>query len=141
MRVLFLCTGNAFRSQMAEAVARSKAPAGTVVRSAGVAPAGVHPLALEILAEAGYDTRGLRSKGLEEVEGPFDVVVTLCDGARDRCPTWPGARRVEHWPLPDPAAEPDPDRRERLCRDVLREIERRVADLFETEKPRDETAQ
>lgn len=103
-RILFLCTGNAARSQMAEAIAN--AFHGDVVEavSAGSRPAGwVHPLAIRAMAEAGVDISDARSKGASEfLEQPFDVVVTVCDSAAQDCPLWPGAARLEHWPIDDP---------------------------------------
>lgn len=104
-RILFLCTGNAARSQMAEGIAN--AFHGDVVDavSAGSRPAGwVHPLAIRALAEIGIDISGARSKGTGEFAGEaFDIVVTVCDSAALDCPTWPNAKRVEHWPIEDPS--------------------------------------
>ncbi len=103
--VLFLCTGNSARSQMAEALLR-KATAGSVaVASAGTRPAGVHPMAIKVLAALGVNTDDLHSKGLDEIGGKaFDLVVTLCDIAREQCPALPQHRELIHWSLADPAA-------------------------------------
>ena len=103
-RVLFLCTGNSARSQMAEALVNTHFGDEWQAVSAGTQPAGyVHPYALRALAEAGIEHRG-RSKGAEEFRGePFDLVVTVCDDAAENCPFWPGLGRQVHFGLPDPA--------------------------------------
>ena len=108
-RVLFLCTGNAARSQMAEGLARGLHGDVLDVVSAGSKPAGwVHPLAIKALAEIGIDGSDLTSKAAEPFrEQEFDVVVTVCDSAAQDCPTWPGAKRIEHWPIVDPSYGPD----------------------------------
>jgi len=108
-RILFLCTGNAARSQMAEAIADSFH--GDVVEavSAGSRPTGwVHPLAIKAMADKGVDIREARSKSAEEfLNEPFDVVVTVCDSAAEDCPVWSGAKRIEHWSIVDPSFGPD----------------------------------
>src|SRR5215212_4211547 len=100
-RILFLCTGNAARSQMAEALASSFH--GDVVEavSAGSRPAGwVHPLAIRAMAAIGVDIHDAESKGVDRfLDEPFDVVVTVCDSAAQDCPNWPRAKRLEHWPI------------------------------------------
>lgn len=104
-RVLILCTGNSCRSQMAEALWRHEAGDRWEAQSAGVDPKSVHPLARRVLDEAGISTEGLRSKHLREFAGQaFDLVVTVCDNAREVCPVIPGAVRREHWPFDDPPA-------------------------------------
>jgi arsenate reductase len=104
-RILFLCTGNAARSQMAEGLARRFHGDVVEVVSAGSRPAGfVHPLAIRALAEIGIVSSTQYSKSANEfVDQEFDVVVTVCDSAAQDCPTWPGAKRVEHWPIEDPS--------------------------------------
>ena len=104
-KALFLCTGNSCRSQMAEALLRHHAPGGWQTHSAGSRPTGaVHPLALRVLEELGINASGARSKSVEGLKGEaFDLVVTVCDDARDSCPVFPEARRTEHWPFEDPA--------------------------------------
>ena len=103
-RILFLCTGNAARSQMAEGLARAFHGEVVDVVSAGSRAAGwVHPLAIGALAEIGIDIRDAQSKSADEfIDEPFDVVVTVCDSAAQDCPTWSGAKRIEHWPIEDP---------------------------------------
>ncbi len=106
-QVLFLCTGNSARSQMAEALLeREVARAGLTceVESAGIDPKGVNPLTIRALAEAGIDWSGAESKSIAGFYGrPFDLVVTVCDRARQACPYFPGAKRQLHWDLEDPA--------------------------------------
>ncbi len=103
-RVLFLCTGNSCRSQMAEALARSRHGDRWEVYSAGTAPAGyVHPLALRVLEEIGIHHQG-RSKSVDAFRDmDFDLVVTVCDAAREACPVWLGKGRKIHRGFPDPA--------------------------------------
>ncbi len=102
-RVLFLCRHNAVRSQMAEALLRARFPTRFDAASAGITPTGVHPLALQVLAEAGVSTAGLRSKPVEEfVDRTFDVVATVC-GDEAACPFFPGGRQI-HRAFPDPSA-------------------------------------
>jgi arsenate reductase len=103
-RILFLCTGNAARSQMAEGLMRAFHGDVVDVVSAGSRAAGwVHPLAVAALAEIGIDISDARSKSAEPfLDQPFDVVVTVCDSAAQDCPIWPGATRIEHWPIEDP---------------------------------------
>lgn len=110
MSVLFLCTHNSSRSQMAEGLLRARGGDGDgyMVYSAGTHPRGVHPLAVRALAEIGIDIgamAGHRAKSLDEFAGqPMDLVVTVCDDAAEECPFFPGARRQEHWSFPDPSA-------------------------------------
>lgn len=103
-RVLFLCTGNSCRSQMAEAIVNSQMGEKWEASSAGSRPAGyVHPMAIKALAEMGIEHQG-RSKSLDEFRGQaFDVVITLCDQSDDECPVWLGKGRNLHNPFPDPA--------------------------------------
>ena len=103
-RVLFLCTGNSARSQMAEGIVNARFGDKWQAVSAGTEPAGyVHPMALRALAEVGIDHQG-RSKSAGEFHGqPFDLVITVCDDAAENCPFWPGLGRQVHFGLPDPA--------------------------------------
>jgi protein-tyrosine-phosphatase/DNA-binding transcriptional ArsR family regulator len=103
--VLFLCTENSARSQMAEGFLRNIGGSRVEVFSAGVAPSSVHPRAIQIMAEMGIDISQQRAKSLDEFEGrPFDYVITVCDRARETCPTISEDAQVIHWSLPDPAA-------------------------------------
>ena len=108
-RVLFLCTGNAARSQMAEGLANAFHGDVMEAVSAGSRPTGwVHPLAIKAMADIGVDISGAQSKSAEPfLDQPFDVVVTVCDSAAQDCPNWPGAKRIEHWPIVDPSYGPD----------------------------------
>jgi arsenate reductase len=104
-RILFLCTGNAARSQMAEAIANAFHSDKVEAVSAGSRPAGwVHPLSIRAMAEQGVDIRDAESKPADRfMNEKFDVVVTVCDSAAQDCPHWPNAARVEHWPIEDPS--------------------------------------
>jgi arsenate reductase len=131
-RILFLCTGNAARSQMAEALARHFHGDVVDAVSAGSRPAGwVHPMAIRTMAELGVDIHDAESKSAAQfLDQPFDVVVTVCDSAAQDCPLWPGAARIEHWPIEDPSFGPDAQERFRETRDDLaRRIEELVTEL------------
>ncbi len=105
MRVLFLCTHNSSRSQMAEGLLRARGGAAYDVFSAGTEPRIVHPLAIKVMREIGIDIRGHRAKSLEEFRNqpPMDLVVTVCGEAAEACPYFPNARRQVHWGFPDPS--------------------------------------
>lgn len=105
LRVLFLCTHNSARSQMAEALMMQAAGGRVVAASAGSEVGRVHPLAVEVMAERGLDISRQRSKPLEPlVAQPWDVVVTVCDRVREVCPALPPETRTVHWSVADPAA-------------------------------------
>ena len=102
--VLFLCTGNSCRSQMAEGTLRHAAGDRFEVVSAGTRPAGLNPTAVEVMRETGIDISNHRSKNLDEFLGQrFDWVITVCDAAKEACPLFPGASRQLHWSFEDPA--------------------------------------
>ena len=108
MRVLFLCTHNSSRSQMAEGLLRARGGERYRAFSAGTHPRLVNPLAIKAMAELSIDISehaGHRAKGIEEFESmpPMDLVVTVCDEAAEECPYFPRARRQEHWGFPDPS--------------------------------------
>ena len=107
-RILFLCTHNSSRSQMAEGLLQARGGADYSAYSAGTRPGGIHPLAIRAMAEIGIDiseAAGHRSKGLDAYAGEaFDLVVTVCDAAAEECPFFPGARSQQHWGFPDPSA-------------------------------------
>ena len=130
-RVLFLCTGNAARSQLAEALARLDHPDVLDAVSAGSRPAfGVHSLAVAVMAELGSDIEGARSKPADEFHDiEFDAVVTVCDSAAQDCPVWPNARRLEHWSIEDPSFEPDPVRRYERFVETRDDLRRRIGAL------------
>lgn len=124
-RVLFLCTENSARSQMAEGFLRHWGGSAFEVYSAGTRPSTVHPLTVRVMQEVGIDITGHRSKSVDAFAGmTFDVVVTLCDIAREACPVFPVARRQLHWDIPDPrAVEGSEDERLaafRRARDLIR---------------------
>jgi arsenate reductase len=134
-RILFLCTGNAARSQMAEGLARAFHGDVVDVVSAGSRPAGwVHPLAIRALAEIGIDASDHTSKSADQfINEPFDAVITVCDSAAQDCPVWPGAKRIEHWPIVDPSWGPD-DPATRYDRFVAtrNELQRRIDEFIPT---------
>lgn len=108
-RVLFLCTGNSARSQIAEALLEHASAGAVSAISAGSNPKPLHPNAVRVMHEQGLDVGDRRSKHLSEVSAHhFDYVVSLCDRVREVCPEFPGAD-VMHWSVPDPAREGDSD--------------------------------
>lgn len=104
IRVLFVCTGNSARSQMAEALLRQIGRGAFETFSAGTDPRGVNPLTVRALANVGIDASAARSKSVTEFLGQsFDYVVTVCDRARESCPVFPGGAESLHWGFDDPA--------------------------------------
>ena len=104
IRVLFVCTGNSARSQIAEAVLGRLGGSDFEVLSAGTEPKGVNPYTVRVLDDAGIDWSGARSKSVDEFAGQsFDYVITVCDRARQSCPVFPGSHNSLHWGLEDPA--------------------------------------
>jgi protein-tyrosine-phosphatase/DNA-binding transcriptional ArsR family regulator len=109
-RVLFLCTGNSTRSQMAEALAEELSHGAVSAVSAGSHPKPLHPNAVRVMRERGIDLAGRRPKHLSELAGRrFDYVISLCDRVREVCPEFPGGPELVHWSIPDPAREPGSD--------------------------------
>lgn len=103
-RVLFICTHNSARSQMAEGLLRRLGGVRFEVFSAGTEATHVRPLAIQAMAEIGIDLRGQQSKTLERyLHQPFDEVITVCDTAAEACPVFPGAVHRRHWSFPDPS--------------------------------------
>ncbi len=103
IRVLFLCTGNSCRSQMAEGWAKALHPELLEAYSAGIQPQGLNPDAVRVMAEAGVDISGHRSKHLQELAGlRFDYVITVCDQANEQCPVFPGTAKRLHVGFEDP---------------------------------------
>ncbi len=104
-KILFVCTGNSVRSQMAEGFARYYARDQFEISSAGTHPVGVNPYALQVMNEVDIDISDQTSDPLSDFSvQDFDCVVTLCDSARDSCPVIPTGIESHHWPLPDPAS-------------------------------------
>ncbi len=103
-RVLFLCTGNSCRSQLAEGLLRHYAGSRFDVFSAGTKPVRVNAKAVLVMRELGLDLASHRSKNVDEFAGQhFDYVITVCDNAKSACPFFPGGGRRLHWPFDDPA--------------------------------------
>ncbi len=134
-RVLFLCTGNSARSQMAEAFLRQLAGDRFEVYSAGLEPKGIHPLTRQVLAEVGLDISGQTSKDLGQFLGKvhFGYLITVCANAEQRCPVFPGLGVRLHWPFDDPATIGGSDA-ERLAgfRRVRDEIATRIQAWLQT---------
>lgn len=132
-RVLFLCTGNSARSQMAEALLRHMAGDRFEAASAGTHPAGLNPMTVVTMQEMGIDVRHHRSKHVEEFVGqPFAYVITVCDRAKESCPVLPAVYKILHWPFDDPAAA-SPERRLDEFRRVRDEIADRIRGLLSEE--------
>jgi len=126
-RVVFLCGHNAARSQMAEGFLRATGGERFIVESAGTVAGELHPLAVRVMRERGIDISGQWSKSIDELAGPFDVCVTVCDA---NCPIPPAATLQLRWKLPDPAlARGTEDERLVAFRTVRDAIERRVRAL------------
>lgn len=138
-RVLFLCTGNSCRSQMAEGFARALHPQ-IESHSAGTQPHGLNPLAVRVMAEAGVEIAGHRSKSVGELAGvAFELVVTVCGDAHETCPRFPGKSRVVHVGFDDPprlaaaagaASDDDALPYYRRVRDEIREFIRRLPETL-----------
>lgn len=131
LRVLFLCTQNRARSQMAEGLLRCMSEGRAEVLSAGVRPGLVHPLAVQALDDLGIDIAAQRSKHLDEVrDQSFDWVITVCDQVREQCPAFPGSPHSTHWSIADPitAAEStgDEDARRAIFAATARELSTRI---------------
>ena len=132
-KVLFVCSHNSARSQMAEGFLRHLGGDAFEAASAGTEPGELHPLAVDVMAEAGIDISGQRAKAVDDfVRQRFDYVITVCDDAREACPFFPGAARRLHWSLPDPSAASG-SREERLSvfRAVRDEVRRRLEEFLE----------
>jgi arsenate reductase len=133
-RVLFLCTHNSARSQMAEGFLRAAAGDGVEVHSAGTAASGVNPVAIRVMAEIGINISRQESKALDRYRATaFDWVITLCDDAAETCPVFPGPARRLHWSLPDPGRVPGTDD-DRLT--AFRQVRDRIRDLIADWLPR-----
>ena len=133
-KVLFLCTGNSCRSQMAEAIVNARLGDAWQAFSAGTKPAGyVHPKALTALSEIGIQHTG-RSKMADEFRDvDFDLVVTVCDSAAEECPVWLGMGKREHHSFPDPAkAEGTEEENMNVFRAVRDDIEKEMVELLRT---------
>jgi arsenate reductase len=136
MNILFLCTGNSCRSQMAEGWARQLGGESFAVQSAGMECHGQNPYAISVMAEAGVDISAQESTQLtSDMLALAELVVTVCGHADEHCPVLPAGIRKEHWPLEDPAgATGSGEEVMNVYRASRDDIQRRVADLLEREK-------
>ena len=130
-KVLFLCTGNSCRSQMAEGLLRSLGGGRFEAASAGTRPVGLNPMAVEAMKEIGIDISHQRSKDVNEFDGQqFDAVITVCDRAKEACPVFPGTKAILHWGLEDPAeAQGSQEQRTMVFRRVRDEINDRIREF------------
>ena len=133
INILFLCTGNSCRSQMAEGWARTLGGDAFAVQSAGIEAHGKNPRAIAVMAEAGVDISGQESTRLtDEMLAATDYLVTVCGHADEHCPALPAGMRKEHWPLSDPAkATGSEEEIMAVFRASRDDIRARVADLLE----------
>ncbi|HEX9373450.1 MAG TPA: metalloregulator ArsR/SmtB family transcription factor [Roseiflexaceae bacterium] len=130
-RVLFLCTQNSARSQMAEGILRHLGQDRVAAFSAGSDPSAVHPEAIEALAAMGIDISRQRSKHLDAFAGQaFDYVITVCDRVREVCPVFPNDPERIHWSFADPAAVPGGDERARAFRQTAQQLVTRIRHLL-----------
>ena len=128
-KVLFLCTGNSARSQMAEAFLRQEAGEQFEALSAGIEPRGLRPLAVKVMREIGIDISQQRSKDVRECMGMLiPYVITVCDKARQHCPVFPATYKYMHWSIQDPAAAQGTDE-EKLA--AFRQIRDEIASRIE----------
>ncbi len=137
LRILFLCTHNSARSQIAEALARQLGGGQVEAFSAGNQPTHLHPMTVETLHEIGIDPQGHTSKLMDQfVDQEFDYVITVCDRARESCPTFPGDPVQIHWSFLDPAAISDSHAQRQAFRTIRRELETRLRYLLSLPHPR-----
>jgi arsenate reductase len=142
LKVLFLCTGNSCRSQMAEGWTRKLWPDQIEASSAGVEPHGMNARAIQVMAEAGVDIGGQRSKHVDELKDvALDYVVTVCDQAHESCPVFPGKTKVVHVGFDDPPRLAKGARSEeealdhyRRVRDEIRALVERLPDALREER-------
>ena len=134
-KVLFLCTGNSARSQMAEGLLNAVGAGKWKVQSGGVFPSYVHPLAIRVMEEMGIDISQQTSKSMNQfLNEPFNYIITLCDEAAQSCPTFPGRGKRLHWPLEDPAAAiGTTEERLVVFRRIRDEIKRKIEALLKSE--------
>jgi arsenate reductase len=137
-KVLFICTHNSARSQMAEGFLNHLAVGRFEAQSAGTEPGALNPLAVQVMAEEDIDISGHRAKSLDAfLSEPFDYVVTVCDDANESCPVFPNARQRLHWSFPDPSrAEGTAEQRLAVFRAVRDAIRARVEQFMAGEERR-----
>lgn len=134
-RVLFICTGNSARSQMAEGIMNHLSHGEWKVQSAGIFPSYVHPLAIRVMGEIGIDISQQTSKSIDQfAKKKFDYVITLCDDAAKSCPIFPGLSTRLHWPFQDPAAAIGTfEERVMVFRKVRDEIKTKIEEFLKSE--------
>lgn len=130
--IIFLCTGNSCRSQMAEGFAKKILPKNMEIFSAGLEPKGVHPMAIKVMQEVGIDISEQESKNISEIPlDKIDIVITLCGDAAERCPIFPGKVKRIHWEIEDPAKAQGSE--EEVTK-VFRRVRDKIKDFLENEK-------
>jgi arsenate reductase len=131
-RILFLCTRNSCRSQMAEGFAKKMLPKVLKIFSAGLEPKGVHPIAVKVMQEVGIDISKQKSKNISEIPiDKIDLVVTLCGDAAERCPVFPGKVKKIHWEIENPAKAQGNDKEIAI---VFRKVRDKIKFHIENEK-------
>jgi arsenate reductase len=134
-KILFLCTGNSARSQMAEGLMKSLGTGQWEVKSAGILPSFVHPIAIQVMKEVGIDISHQASKSVERFSNEvFDYTITLCDYAATLCPAFPGQGKRLHWPFEDPAsAIGTNEQRLAVFRKIRDQIKRKIVEFLKLE--------
>ena len=142
-RVLFLCTHNSARSQMAEGLLRSLAGDRFDVMSAGTQATRVHPLAIRAMADVGIDLSGHRSKMVDDVvDQPWDYVITVCNAANEACPVFPKKSSRLHWSFEDPSQATGTDaQRLEVFRRIRDQIKHRITDWIRMQEASDQVAE
>lgn len=136
LRVLFLCTHNSARSQLAEGIMRFFGGDQVEVFSAGSQPTELHPMTIELLEECGIDSSRHTAKSLDQfLDQTFDYVITVCDRVRESCPTFPNDPAERHWSLPDPTLIEDEEQRWRAFQQVRHELATRIRYLLSLRHP------
>ena len=137
-RVLILCTGNSCRSQMAQGLFSHLSNGTYDAYSAGVSPTTVNPLAIRAMREIDIDISHHTSDSIDlYLNRDFDLVITVCDNAKENCPIFPGAKNMRHWPFEDPAdAQGTEEERMRVFRKVRDEIRDKIANFLQKKAPR-----
>lgn len=138
-RVLFVCTHNSARSQMAEGLLRHLSQGRLEVASAGSHPTAIHPDAIDTMAQMGIDIRSQQPRSIDAfINQPFDTIITVCDKAREVCPTFPGGGQHFHWGLPDPVALTDDAARAEAFAQTAQRLKSRI-EYFLTTLPINES--
>lgn len=132
-RVLFVCTHNSARSQMAEGLLRHLSKGRITVSSAGSQPGRVHPDAIRTMNTLGIDIQAQYAKGFDDVmQHPFDVVITVCDHVRENCPTFPGVAQPVHWGFSDPSVIEDDQQRQQAFTETAQGLQTRIQHFLST---------